>query len=500
MTGKHMSYMLAAAGALGISAVAATRLPQQEAAEAPIATVAPAAPAATPINGGLDAGTFRRIAEEQMPAVVSIRTLATAQAPTTGFFGDERLRQFFGMPNAPAERVLEGAGSGFIIDRSGLILTNHHVVENAERIEVALFPNPEDDPDDVRRYQARVLGRDPLTDSALLRLEGAPNLPTARLGDSDAMRPGDWVVAIGNPFALSHTVTVGVISATSRPFPVEGRLQRVLQTDAAVNPGNSGGPLLNLRGEVVGVNTAIFSSGAGGGNLGIGFSVPINLIRGLVPRLQQGDVKRGRIGVEIASIPGEARAQLGVGQSGGVLVASVEAGGPAERAGIRPGDVILEFQGERIDDADELVRLVSDAAPGTNARIVVMSNKLRRELPITLGELTTAAARQQQQPQSGTETTEGLGLTLAALDPAVAQRLGLAAGDGGALVTRVARGSTAAEGGVQPGDVILEVNREAVRGLQATAERLRNLTTSTTNFLLVQREGRRLFLVLPAGK
>jgi serine protease Do len=477
---RKTTIAMAAVGALAVGAYATAQIGGQN-------TGTP------PITGPIDAGTFRQVAQVQMPTVVSIRTVGEAQTPAVDFGGLERFREFFGGPGlgAPPDRVLEGAGSGFIIDPSGLVLTNHHVVESARDIEVTLFADPLGDPDAIRKFSAKVLGRDPLTDSALLQLSGASDLPVAKLGDSDVMRPGDWVMAIGNPFALSHTVTVGVVSATSRPFPVEGRLQRVLQTDAAVNPGNSGGPLLNLRGEVVGVNTAILS--ATGANVGVGFAVPINLVRNLVTDLKKGDIRRGRIGVEIRGIPAAARAELGVTGTGGVLVATVEPGGPAEKAGLRPGDVIVTFNGETLDNPDELVRLVSNAAPDSVATLGIVRDKAPADVKVTIGELSGSRVA-----AAGPATETGLGLTLRGIDPETARQRGFPTS--GVLIERVERASAAAEAGLQPGDVILEVNRTPVTGLDDAVGRLRGAQAGSPIFMLVSRNGQRVFVVVTKPK
>lgn len=480
---RKTTMALAAIGALAIGAYATAQIGS------------PGATNLAPIAGAIDAGTFRQVAQLQMPTVVSIRTVADAPAPRTMDFGGlEQFREFFGGPGfgAPQDRVLEGAGSGFIIDASGLVLTNHHVVQGARNIEVTLFSDPLGDPDAVRRFNAKVLGRDPLTDSALLQLEGATDLPVAKLGDSNVMRPGDWVVAIGNPFSLAHTVTVGVVSATSRPFPVEGRLQRVLQTDAAVNPGNSGGPLLNLRGEVVGVNTAILS--ATGANVGVGFAVPINLVRDLVDDLQKGDVRRGRIGIEIRGIPAAARTELGVTAAGGVLVASVESGGPAEKSGLRPGDVIVTFNGETLNNPDELVQRVTSATPGSTVTLGVVRDKSRTELKVTVGELTVAGATPAAAPAAET----GLGLTLRAIDAQTARQRNLPAAV--VFVERVERASPAAQAGLQPGDVIVEVNRTAINGLDDAVNRIKSVPAGSPVFLLVQRNNQRVFVVVTKPK
>ncbi|HUK37350.1 MAG TPA: trypsin-like peptidase domain-containing protein, partial [Vicinamibacterales bacterium] len=285
-----------------------------------------------PLTGPLMADTFRNIAKAQAPMVVNIRTEMKAKAQDLeGLFGggggsDDFFRRFFGGPGGsqgggqgddnatpkrrPREPIQRAAGSGFIINgREGFILTNNHVVEDATKIEVLLYA------DDETTYSAKVIGRDVLTDSALIQLIDRPSAPLAeaKFGDSSQMQPGDWVMAIGNPFSLAHTISVGVISATKRPFQVtDQRSNEMLQTDAAINPGNSGGPLLNIRGEVIGINTAIISNGQSEGNIGIGFAVPINTVRDLLPQLREGKVIRGRIGVSVAAVPREGYEEFGL--------------------------------------------------------------------------------------------------------------------------------------------------------------------------------------------
>ena len=244
---------------------------------------------------------------------------------------------------------MQAAGTGFIIDKAGFILTNNHVVEGATKIKVSLYGE-----DDDQEYDAKVVGRDPLTDSALIELTEKPDhtLPEVKFGDSSQMQPGDWVMAIGNPFGLAHTVSVGVISALERPFPVaEGRSAQVLQTDAAINPGNSGGPLLNLRGEVIGINTAIYTDAPQQGNIGIGFAIPINTVRELLPQLRTGKITRGRIGVSVGSIPRDAVDEFGLKDRKGAVVQSVAPDSAASKAGLEPGDVIVGFNGKPVSIA-----------------------------------------------------------------------------------------------------------------------------------------------------
>ncbi len=250
------------------------------------------------------------------------------------------------------------AGTGFIISKDGFILTNNHVVEGATKIEVNFLGDDED-----VSYQARIVGRDPLTDSALIELTEKPSRatwPKSSSATRPAWLPGDWVMAIGNPFSLAHTVSVGVVSA-ARPggLPVaDGRFADVIQTDAAINPGNSGGPLLNIRGEVIGINTAIFADSRAQGNLGIGFAIPINVVRDLLPQLRGGKITRGVIGVSVVDVPASALDEFGLKERRGAVVGSVTQGGPADKAGLEPGDVILEFNGKPVQRRDQLVSMV----------------------------------------------------------------------------------------------------------------------------------------------
>jgi serine protease Do len=336
-----------------------------------------------PVTGSIDAQTFRNVAKAQSPIVVNTRTESKQRTQDlSDFFGgsqDDLFRRFFDQggggqggrgggganPRQPRERTTVAAGTGFIISKDGLILTNNHVVEDATKIEVSLYGE-----DDDQLYEAKLVGRDELTDSALIQLSRKPDhtLPEAKFGDSSQVAAGDWVMAIGNPFGLTHTVSVGVISAVERPFDMStGRRTAMLQTDAAINPGNSGGPLLNLRGEVIGMNTAIISNGRAEGNIGIGFAIPINAVRDLLPQLSTGKVVRGRIGVEVRALPREGFDEFGLKTRSGALVARIASGGAAEKAGLEPGDVIVEFNGKPVSTSDSLVQMVLQTRPGCSA-------------------------------------------------------------------------------------------------------------------------------------
>ena len=455
---------------------------------------------------GIDAETFRRIAAAQMPTVVNIRSEARRQTrDLTEFFGgDDPLKRFFGLPDssrAPREEFSEGAGSGFIIDKSGLILTNNHVVAGATRIDVGLFARSEGNGAE-RMYEAKVIGRDPLTDSALIRLIQRPefDLPVATLGDFNLAAPGDWVVAIGNPFNLAHTVTVGVISAKGRPFRgSEGRVQEMLQTDTAINPGNSGGPLLNLRGEVIGINTAILSTGATAGNVGIGFAVPMNVVRDLLTQLQEGRVTRGRVGIQVTNVTPNVAAALGLDTPRGALVAVVDPAGPAARAGVKPGDVIVEFEGKQLADNDELIQAVVTAKPGSTAALTVLRGGKPLRLNVTI-EALDLIGREAPPVPAGDNRMEGFGLSLAPLTADTARQLPVPAGTGGAGVTAVAPRSAAAASGVLPGDVIVEVNRRPATRFEEVLSELRRIPAGGTAFLLVARSGQQVFIPITKAK
>src|SRR3954449_7000594 len=374
-----------------------------------------------PISGPLDAQTFRNVAKMATPIVVNIRTEMKSKGnDLTDFFGgggsspDDLFHRFFGPGGgdqqddqngqAPGqgrgnnrrrqrEQTTWAAGTGFIISKDGFILTNNHVVEDATKIEVVLYGDDAD-----VSYQAKVIGRDPLTDSALIQLVEKPNhaLAEAKFGDSSQVEAGDWVMAIGNPFGYDHTVTVGVISATSRAFRVtDGRSNDMLQTDAAINPGNSGGPLLNLRGEVIGINTAIITNARSEGNIGIGFAVPSNTVRDLLPQLRQGKVIRGRIGVSVTAVPREGFEDFGVKTRAGAIVAEVTPGGAALKAGMEPGDVIVQYNGRPVKNNDELVKMVVATKPGTSVQMKVLRNKSEKTLNVVVDELDLDAEQNQ---------------------------------------------------------------------------------------------------------
>jgi serine protease Do len=478
-----------------------------------------------PITGALDATTFRSIAKVNAPAVVNIQTEVRQRGrDLTEYFGqggDDLLRRFFGGDDpqtTPQQRgrgrqrqqpqqqqdapVLEGAGTGFIIDKAGYILTNNHVIDGAETIRVSLYGGERLD-----SYAAKVIGHDTLTDSALIQLTEMPKQPLSevRLGDSDQMQPGDWVMAIGNPFHLGHSVSVGVVSALGRPFGVPGREQNMLQTDAAINPGNSGGPLLNVRGEVVGMNTAIYTDQRSA-NIGIGFATPMNAIRDLLPQLRVGKIVRGVIGVQVSKdhITGETAKALGLPNASGALITTINPNGPADKAGIQPGDVVVDFNGKPVKDSDSLVSMVVNTKPGTSVPVSLFRNNQRKTVSVTVEELDLDAEQSRQARRTGTtpEPVErqppqtSFGMTLEQITPELARGIQLPPNTGGAIVTDVERNSAAANGGIFPNDVIVEVNRHKVNNLSQVTKELQNVQPGQPAFVLVWREGSSVFVTM----
>ncbi len=459
-----------------------------------------------PLEGAIDATTFRTIAREASPTVVSIRVLLARQA------GDP-IEELFGLQNPFRGRtpqrpqpapLIQGEGSGFIIDKNGYILTNNHVVEDATSIEVRLAGMS----GLGEGLPAKVVGTDVLSDTALIQLTQLPDspLPVAKFGDSSQIAPGDWVMAIGNPFTLSNTITVGVVSAVGRQqqTAVSQRFEEMIQTDAAINRGNSGGPLLNIRGEVIGINTQIVSDQTGG-NLGIGFAVPINTVRNILPALEKGKVVRGRIGVQVAMQPmtKELAEDLGLPGVTGALV-SVVGDGPAKTAGIRVGDVILEFNGKPVKDSNDLVSMVTATAPGTAVPVKIVRARKTTTLNVTVEELNIAAEQAQAQPQAPARPNApaeapkdtGFGMTIEGLTPNLARRLNLPSGSGGVVVSDVDPGGAAATGGINPGDVILQVNGQPVSSVAQVSKALDAIPVGRTARIVVSRDGQESLLLV----
>ncbi|HEV8342291.1 MAG TPA: DegQ family serine endoprotease [Candidatus Binatia bacterium] len=398
---------------------------------------------------------FINLAKKMRPLVVNISTVQVSEGGQ-GFsspFGEEDpfsefWRRFFGGPIPRGPQQQRSLGSGFIIDSDGSILTNNHVVENAQKIVVKLS--------DEREFEAKVVGKDSKTDIAVVKIDARGSLPIASLGDSDRLEVGEWVMAIGNPFGLDSTITAGIVSAKGRHIGA-GPYDDFIQTDASINPGNSGGPLINLHGEVVGINSAIFSRT--GGNIGIGFAIPINLAKELLPQLKgKGKVTRGYLGVLIQKVTPDIAESLGLEKARGALVANVSKDGPADRAGIKVGDVIIEFDGKEIKDSNELPIIVARTAVNKKARLKVLRDKKEVTLAVAVGEL------KEEEVVASTEEKGELGLAVQRVTPEMAESLGLERAEG-VVITAITQGGPADEAGLRRGDVILEIDRKPVRNL-----------------------------------
>ncbi len=466
----------------------------------PAAVASPAALVAPAAGAVLMVPDFATLAERLSPVVVNISTRAQRkeQSETPRFrgpgqpgpqwpFGEgdprdftEPFERFFGPGPRQRQQPQRSLGSGFVIDPEGYILTNNHVVENADEIVVRL--------DNEQEHKATLVGKDPKTDLALLKIDGASGLTAVSLGDSDTLRVGEWVMAIGNPFGLDHSVTSGIVSAKGR-FIGAGNYDDYIQTDAAINPGNSGGPLLNLRGEVVGINSAIFSRT--GGNIGIGFAIPVNLAKELVPQLRErGKVTRGWLGVLIQKVTPEIAESLGLDQARGALVADVVANGPAAAAGVKVGDVIVEFDGHAVNESNELPMLVARTPLEKQVTLKVVRDKESMDLAVTIAELQDEEA---QLASAG--DSEKLGLSVQTLTPEIAENLGVSETKG-VVVSSVESGSAAEDAGIRRGDVILEVNREVVEDADDYRAALKKVEKGKNVLLLVRRGDNTIFLAL----
>ncbi len=428
--------------------------------------------------------SFADLAARVSPAVVNVKVTSVEKTAFSDQLsgGDFPFPGFqIPVPQQPQEFRRQGTGSGFIISKDGLILTNYHVIDNAQAITVTLS--------DKGQYKARVVGRDPKTDLAVLKIEAKESLPTVALGDSGALRVGDWVMAIGNPFGLTNTVTTGIVSAKGRTIGA-GPYDNFIQTDAPINPGNSGGPLFNMAGDVVGINTAIFSQS--GGNVGIGFAIPVNLVKSLLPQLEtKGTVTRGWLGVSIQPVTPELARSFGLKQAQGALVGDVTAEGPAQKAGIKRGDVIVSYDGKKVDSAATLPILVASTAVGKTVPVEVIRNGKMTTVNVETGKLNdqTAAVKAEKEKSKW-------GLALQNIRPEERRQMGLK-GKSGVVVAAVEPASPAADAGIQPGDVIMQVNQVPVSTVQAVKSQAAKTRGDKPLLLLVRRaDGSTMFAAL----
>ena len=433
-------------------------------------------------------GSFSHLIKKAKPSVVNISTVRTIkgkqQGPHLGrpFGPNDPFSDFFDRffrGQVPRDYRQKSLGSGFIIDEDGYILTNNHVVENMDEIKVKLANEME--------FTAELIGRDPKTDLALIHIETDQPLTPLQMGNSDKLEVGDWVVAIGNPFGLGNTVTAGIVSSKYRNIGA-GSYDNYIQTDASINPGNSGGPLLNVSGKVIGINTAIFSRD--GGSIGIGFAIPINMANDLLPQLKKGKVTRGWMGVIIQKITPALKEKLRIENEDGALVSDVAIDGPAEKAGIKRGDVIISFDGKKIKEMKDLPYIVASTRINKTVQVEVIRKGKNKTFTVIVEELEDKAVS-----ESGVEKKTNLGMMVEELTPQLARELRLP-DTSGLVVLQVERNTPAAEAGLSQGDIILEIDQEKVDRIEDFNKKIRNYEKGESILLLVKRGGAALYLTI----
>ncbi len=435
--------------------------------------------------------SFADLAEKLSPAVVNISTTQTVKTSMMSQlpFNDKELpdmfRRFFNMPRHPQipqrKRQVTSLGSGVIISSDGYIITNNHVVEEAETINVR-FANHEEE-------EAEIIGRDPKTDLALIKIEVDHELEFVQFGDSDSLRVGDWVIAIGNPFGLEQTVTAGIVSAKGRR--IGGTVyENFIQTDASINPGNSGGPLFDIKGKMVGVNTAIFSRS--GGNIGIGFAIPVNMAKNVVKQLkEEGKVTRGWLGVMIQKVDQELADQFKMDHPVGALVGDVVPESPADKAGIKAGDIIIEYEGREITEMNMLPNLVAQTPVGEKVEVILIRDGKRKRIKVKIAKL-----KEDELALAGNEIESSLGMTVQVLTPELAKSLEIEETQG-LIIAGVTSGSPAAAAGLRRGDIILEINRQPIDSLGSYAAILKKNKDRRILFLIKRNAHTRFVVVKP---
>lgn len=436
---------------------------------------------------------FTELVEEAAPGVVNISTSRTVQrssAPGFEGFGGQEIpeifRHFFGdsLPTPPnggegRSEQRQSLGSGFVISEDGYVMTNAHVVQDADEILVRL--------NDRRELSAEVIGSDPQTDVALLKIE-ATDLPTLSLGDSDDLKVGEWVAAIGSPFGFDHSVTAGIVSAINRTLPRDAYVP-FIQTDVAINPGNSGGPLFNLEGEVVGINSQIFTRS--GGFMGVSFAIPINVAMDVAEQLREdGRVNRGWLGVMIQPVSQDLAESFGMDNAIGALIADLDPEGPAAQGGLQAGDVIIEVNGEEVERSSTLPRLIGRGAPGTEVELTLMRDGEEITESVELGSWPDA---EQPQAQANSNDQTRLGVMVAEIDEAMREQLNIS---GGVEVRQVEPDSVAANAGIQPGDVLVSIDHRSVSSSEELVSIVEELPTDRAIPIRLFREGRSLFVAL----
>lgn len=456
---------------------------------------APQPPPAPVVVDGMRT-SYADVVEKTSPAVVRIeaahkeKSVPKGQNPTA----DDFFKQFQVPQQNQRPQIERGVGSGVIVNANGTILTNNHVVSGADKITVAMSDN--------KTYDAKIVGTDEPSDLAVIKIE-AENLPFLTLGNSDSVRIGDIVLAIGNPLGIGQSVTSGIISAKGRRTGLsDGSFEDFLQTDAPINRGNSGGALVNLSGELIGINSQILSGGAGGGNIGIAFSIPSNMAKSVMEQLvKDGKVRRGMLGVNIQNITDDTAKALEIKDKNGVLVSNVKTGSAADKAGVKRGDIIIAINGEKIEDSNTLRNKVAGTAPGTTIKLTVIREGKEMELSATLDEFAASDAKNEgpgtgNDDKGGAEKQSGkLGVGLEPVTPAVAKQLGLDSDKEGMVVTEVDPSGPAAEEGVSRGDVILEINKKAVNSV-ADVQSALSASGDKPVLLLISRRGQTIYLTI----
>ena len=434
--------------------------------------------------------SYADVVDRVAPAVVTIRSSRRVRAPQQFPFSDDPFfRQFFGgaIPRNEGTEVRRALGSGVIVRSDGYILTNHHVIDGAEDIKVDLISR--------RTYSAKLVGSDPPSDLAVLRIS-AGDLPVLELGDSDQVRVGDVCLAVGNPLGVGQTVTSGIVSAKGRATGISnGSFEDFLQTDAPINQGNSGGALVDTRGALIGINSQILSPT--GANIGIGFAIPSNMAKSVLNQLVgKGKVQRGMMGVSIQAVTSDLAQSLGMPAARGIVVNSVNAGGPAEKAGLKTGDVILQLNGKDVADTNEFRNQIAAMGPGTEVSLSIWRDGREQQVRVRLGELTAQNAAPESQGGPGGGAGGRLGVSVEPLTPDMAAQLGLRRGTQGLVVTEVDPAGPAGQAGIQAGDVIQEVNRQPVRSVEDVRAALLR-SGDRPPLLLINRGGQTVFVSVP---
>ncbi|HUV77397.1 MAG TPA: DegQ family serine endoprotease [Desulfobacterales bacterium] len=437
------------------------------------------------MNTATPPGSFSPLVKIANPSVVNISTVKIIKEEREGsmpFGPNDPMKDFFERyfgGQIPKKYKQKSLGTGFIIDKKGFILTNNHVVEQTDEIRVRTA--------DDKEFAAKIVGRDLMTDLALIRIKSDTPFIPLLLGDSNRLEVGDWVVAIGNPFGLGNTVTAGIVSAKYRQIGA-GAYDNFIQTDTPINPGNSGGPLLNTAGEVIGINTAIFSES--GGSVGIGFAIPINMVKDLLPQLKKGKVIRGWIGVIIQRVTPELKDKLNLPDEKGALVSDVVSRGPAGESGIKRGDVIVSFDGKLIKESRELPYIVASTSLGKTVPVDIIRNREKMRAEVRVGEL-----KIEEEYQQGSKAEPSFGMILQEITPEIAQQYDLSE-TSGLIIVNVENNSPAAEADLRSGDIILEVDRTPVRSIAAFNRKIRQYKKGNTILFLINRDGSTRFLTL----